>query len=224
MERRPGGRSRAGLKYHGLGVDLDPSIIDDVTVTSLTRTLLDVAAQPSFSRAVAMVDAGIRPAEEGSFLHTLGMPQPPREHLLLLHEQRLPHFASTRAGRVLEFADDRSGSPGESLFRCQCHVLGLPAPELQVPFSDEDGLIGYADFYWRHLGLVVEIDGDVKYSAQRKYQLDLTPEQILLAEKKREDRMRRVVKDFARPPMTTVRDRRRLAGFLARHGLVPQGR
>jgi hypothetical protein len=220
MPRQEGGRSRAGIRFHGLGLDDEPAVIDDVTITSLARTLLDVAAQPVFDRAVAMVDAGIRPAAVGEFLRDFR--QPTRDDLLRLHENRMPYFASTRAHRVLLFADAKSGSPAESLFRCQCHALGLPAAELQVPFFDDDGLIGFADFYWPDLGLVVEVDGDVKYSARRRFQRDLTIEQIYLVEKRREDRLRRVVEGFARPPMEIMRDRRRLAPFLAHHGLVPQ--
>ncbi|QEE60384.1 hypothetical protein FVA74_01485 [Salinibacterium sp. dk2585] len=218
---RAGGISRAGLRCHSFDSDPASTKIDGVAVTSLPRTLLDVATQPAFARAVAMLDAGIRVPEEGDFLHTLGVVPPTREELLLLHEARLPHFASARARRALEFADGRSGSPRESLFRCQCYILGVPAPQLQVPFHDEDGFIGFADAYWEHLGLIVEIDGDIKYGARRKYQLNRTPEQILLAEKRREDRMRRVVKRFARPPQDVIRDRQRLRVFLAHHGLVP---
>ncbi|MBF0672500.1 MAG: type IV toxin-antitoxin system AbiEi family antitoxin domain-containing protein [Salinibacterium sp.] len=219
---RGGGVTRAGLQCHSFEPDPDAQVIDGVTITSLARTLLDVATQPSFVRAVTMLDAGIRAPEPGDFLHTLGVVPPTRDDLLTLLLERTPHFASARAQRALEFADGRSGSPRESLFRCQCHALGLPAPELQVPFYDEDGLIGYADTYWKHLDLVIEIDGDVKYGDDRKYQLDMTPQEILLAEKRREDRMRRVVTRFARPPKAVIGDRHRLRGFLAHHGLVPE--
>src|SRR5690606_27872414 len=48
--RRAGGASRAGLRCHSFDLDPDPTDIDGVTVTSLPRTLLDVATQPSFTR------------------------------------------------------------------------------------------------------------------------------------------------------------------------------
>lgn len=220
IEPRAGGVTRVGMRCHSLGRDPQPVEIDGVSVTSLPRTLLDAAAQPSFARAVTMLDAGIRPPERDDFLHSLGVTPPNREELLDLHHG-LQSFAGARVTRAIEFADGLSGSPGESLFRCQCHALGLPAPQLQVPFYDEEGLIGYADTYWEHLDLIAEIDGDIKYSARRRFQLNLTPEQILIAEKRREDRMRRVVSGFVRPPMAIIRDRHRLARLLARHGLVP---
>ena len=59
---------------------------------------------------------------------------------------------------------------------------GLPEPRLQVPFFDDAGLIGYVDMYFDTLGVIGEADGLVKYSTGAD----------LLAEKRREDRLRRL--------------------------------
>jgi hypothetical protein len=112
-----------------------------------------------------------------------------------------------------------SESPGESISRVQFHLLGFPPPELQVPFYDEQGLIGYADFYWPELDLVGEFDGDVKYLGET-YRRGRLPEEVVKAEKDREDRMRRVVRAFDRWDWEVALDQRRLALRLRPHGLV----
>ena len=101
----------------------------------------------------------------------------------------------------------------------QFHALGFPAPELQVPFYDERGFIGCVDFYWRHLGLVGEFDGHVKYR-NAVYLRGRLPEEVVIAEKQREDRIRRVTKGFVRWDWRTAMDRAALAERVRPFGLV----
>ena len=77
----------------------------------------------------------------------------------------------------------RSGAqtPFESLSRVALMSMNLPEPQLQVPFYDADGLIGYADMYWESLRVIGEADGAVKYATRED----------LILEKQREDRLRR---------------------------------
>jgi len=103
-------------------------------------------------------------------------------------------------------------------------ALGYPDPELQVEFVDEEGSIGFVDFFWPELGLIGEFDGRSKYGEQRRYQRNITLEQILVSEKEREDRLRRVSRSFVRLDWAKVSDRRRLAAYLRPHGLVERGR
>lgn len=76
----------------------------------------------------------------------------------------------------------RSGAqtPLESISRFQLVSLGVPEPQLQVAFSDADGIIGYADMAWPDLRVIGEADGLGKYSTRDD----------LIAEKVREDRLR----------------------------------
>ena len=104
--------------------------------------------------------------------------------------------------------------------RVQIHALGLPAPELQVDFHDHEGLIGTVDFYWRHLGLVGEFDGYSKYGDKRRFARHLSAEEVLVAEKLREDRLRAVVDGVVRWDWKVALDRHELGARLARHGLV----
>lgn len=68
----------------------------------------------------------------------------------------------------------------ESISRFRLMAEGLPEPQLQVPFHDDSGLIGYADLVWEDLGVIGEADGLGKYQTRED----------LIAEKRREDRLR----------------------------------
>jgi hypothetical protein len=124
----------------------------------------------------------------------------------------------------MDFASALAASPGESFARVQFLALGYPEPELQVEFFDELGFAGEVDFYFRELDLIVEFDGRSKYGPDREFQQDLSLEQMLLKEKDREDRLRRLVRSFARINWTLVADRRALANHLRPHGLIEKGR
>lgn len=88
-----------------------------------------------------------------------------------------------------------------------------------MQFFDELGSIGFVDFYWRELDLIIEVDGRSKYGDARRYQRGLSGEQILWNEKRREDRLRRVATAFGRLDWETVNDRHRLAAHVAPFGL-----
>ena len=130
-----------------------------------------------------------------------------------------PYPSSVRARKVIDFSTGKSGSLGESLSRVQFHALGIVPPELQVPFHDGDGLIGYADFYWPELDLIGEFDGEVKYRDKR-YLRGTLPIDALIREKVREDRLRRVVRAFTRWGWSTALDSARLEQHLAPFGLM----
>ena len=217
--RSSGGRSGALVRRHGLGLDPRPAVIDGITVTSLTRTLAEMACDRSFPRAVVALDAGLRAPELGDFLW--GTPTPTREDVVA-ELATLGRLSRSVTGlRSTAFADGLSGSPGESLSRVHIHALGLPTPALQVDFHDDRGLIGTVDFYWRHLGLIGEFDGHSKYGDKRRFARHLSAQEVLVAEKNREDRLRAVTNGLVRWDWAVARDRRALGARLARHGLVP---
>ena len=215
----PGGTSRRGILRHGLGVDPNPTEIDNVVVTSLPRTLIDVACTSPLVRAVAMIDQALRPTRKGEPGWSLGVPIIEKPALVALMDTLEPYRGLVAARRAVDFANGGSGSPAESFGRVQFHALKLPPPELQVPFFDDDGLIGYADYYWREIDLIGEVDGRSKYGADRHFQRDISVEQLVRREKLREDRLRRVAKAFVRLDWDTIADRRALARRMATHGL-----
>jgi hypothetical protein len=98
---------------------------------------------------------------------------------------------NVRAREVLRFADSRSESVAESHSRWLMAELGLPAPELQHVFHDaEDRFVARVDFWWPNFGLVGEVDGMAKYTDGAKP--GKSPQQVVLAEKRREEALRRL--------------------------------
>jgi hypothetical protein len=112
------------------------------------------------------------------------------KELLIIWTERL-HPARTRARvlRSLEFADPAAASPGESLSRVVMHQLGFPPPVLQHRFDDAAGLIGFTDFWWPEFGVIGEFDGAAKYLESR-FTGGATAARVLMAEKRRENRLR----------------------------------
>ena len=206
-----GGTSRVDIRHHAIGLDPEARQVDGLMVASLARTVVDMAASTPFVRAVAMADRAMQ----------RGCTSADVERAIGLRESRV---GIARAQAVAEFASALAASPGESLARVQFHALGYPRPELQVSFFDEKGFAGDVDFYFRELDLIVEFDGRSKYGPEREFQTGLSLEEILLREKDREDRLRRLVRSFARIDWTLASDRHALASHLRPHGLIEKGR
>jgi hypothetical protein len=183
---RSAGQRRAHLqKAGGAGRDLQTTQVQGHCVTSLVVTAVDIALRASFPAAVVVLDAVLaRGVARQAIMDELAGREPrPRSR--------------TRARQAIAFADGASGSAGESICRLRMAELGFPRPVLQQPFSDETGLIGVVDFWFPEQGIVVEFDGMVKYRST-EMRGGRTPEQVVIDEKVREDRLR------ARPTVRTV--------------------
>jgi hypothetical protein len=155
-------------------------------VTGLKQTLADLACDRGFLSAVVALDAAI-----GGWLRSDALivePGVDREAIA----RRLREFGRRTgvraADRALAFADARAESVGESLSRTQMHLLGFPAPELQVCFDRAEGGTDRVDFDWPEYGAYGEFDGDLKYLDAR-YRGDRSAEEVVLAEKKRDQRI-----------------------------------
>lgn len=91
-----------------------------------------------------------------------------------------------QAARIVDLASAASESAGESWCRLVFADLGLAQPRQQVEIFDEEGrFVARVDFLFEQARVVVEFDGAVKYSG---------PEgrEHLIAEKRREDALRRL--------------------------------
>ncbi|MDQ3054675.1 MAG: type IV toxin-antitoxin system AbiEi family antitoxin domain-containing protein [Actinomycetota bacterium] len=99
--------------------------------------------------------------------------------------QQLFRHPSIRDARlVVDLADMRSESPGESRTRLVLQSLALGAVVPQVEIRDDNGrLVARVDFLYEQQRTVVEFDGLVKYSGA-------DGREALVAEKRREDRLR----------------------------------
>lgn len=181
-----GGRSNRGVLSRTSTTAYEVQHVDGVPVTGLARTLVDVARSARFSTAVAMVDHGLGRATPGDI-------SPARERLtrdeLAQEFGRSTHIGRARARQVLAFADGASGSVGESLSRIEIVRAGFPPPGLQIEFRDAQGLIGFTDFFWPEFRLIGEFDGLGKYLGE-EYLAGRTTAEVVVAEKRREDRLR----------------------------------
>ena len=180
-----GSRSRHQVVRHALPLD-DSEIVEisGIRVTSVARTIIDIASLGHFLRAVVMADYALR---ESRF-----NPQRPmctRAELLAQWERRVRFRGFARAREVLDFAVEQSESVLESVSRVNMALAGFPRPRLQTQFSDHRGFIGYADFYWPEFSLIGEADGDQKY-LDPAFRSSRTAEEVLVAQVKRENRLR----------------------------------
>ncbi len=114
------------------------------------------------------------------------------------------------AARVVSLADGRSESPGESWARLVMAEVGLPAPELQGLVHDESGaIVARVDFLFRAERVVVEFDGAVKYGGPAAQ-----GQLALVAEKRREDTIRRLGYVVVRLTWADLANPERVAGLV----------
>lgn len=99
----------------------------------------------------------------------------------------------SRLALLLPLLDGRSESTGESVSRAVILWSGFEAPDLQVVFRT-GGHTDRVDFAWRSVRAIGESDGYDKYDAGTSSE----SVQRLIAEKRREDRLRRLCDGFAR--------------------------
>jgi len=95
---------------------------------------------------------------------------------------------SLRTNVVIQLADGRRESAGESRSAYFFYAQRLPRPEPQVTVLDECGAeFARVDFAWIELGAFLEFDGRIKYERFRR--AGETLEQFLMREKAREERI-----------------------------------
>lgn len=201
----------AGVRVHPFALpDGDLVEVHGLLCTGVARTAVDVAAASTFRDAVMVADAALAAIESSGGS---------REDLRAAWLRAQPRRAWLKVGAVMDFADARSGSAGESTSRVTMRALRLPAPVLQQVFSDAFGFVARVDFWWPHLGLVGEMDGRVKYSDPAITGGD--PARVLYEEKRREDRLRFLVNRVVRWNWHEAETPALLGPKLAAVGLTP---
>lgn len=175
--RRTGGRIGRIAHLHTAPLDVADAVeVDEFAVTSVARTVVDLARTTSFEAGVVVADAALR----------AGLVD--REGLAASLRQAARWRGVATARRVVEFADGRSESVGESRSRVGIARAGLPPPQLQWEVRQAGVLIARVDFGWPDVGAVGEFDGRVKYGRLLRPGQD--PGEVVFAEKRREDRLR----------------------------------
>ncbi len=177
--RNSGGR--ALKQIHVYAAPLAPHevvLVDGLAVTSLERTVIDLARHLPFVQAVAAADAALH----------LGLD---RGVLADSVESAKRRPGNGRARRVVGFADGRSESAGESWSRVEWCRLGRPPSHLQYEIVDTDGVvIARSDFCWEEQRLIGEFDGQVKYTTLLRP--GETASDVVIREKNRENAIRRL--------------------------------
>lgn len=217
---RPGA-ARGVIRHRGELSQGDVVEIDGLHVTSLVRTVADVARTATFEQAVTIADAALRKQfVTGPGSYDIRGAEEFRERVIAVvgrsaHGQR-------RARRVLEFADGRAQLPGESISRIRLRELGFRLLDLQVPVPGPRGNTYYVDFELGEAVAFGEFDGAIKYVDGRL--LDgRTSAQALDEEKQREDWIRGTTqRRYARwgwPHLASASD---LGSRLAAFGIHPR--
>jgi hypothetical protein len=154
--RRHGGSRSGKANVHVHYADLPPHhlvTVAGVVVTSVARTVVDLARECSFAEGVVIADSALR-AEKTTAAEI---------NSVLAECERWPGLVQAR--RVAAFSDRRSESALESIGRVAFHEHGLPPPDLQVVVGCEVlGVIGRADFLWPKHATIAEADGALKYA------------------------------------------------------------
>jgi hypothetical protein len=150
--RRSGGRCGRYVHVHAARLDTDDVVeVQGLRVTSVARTVVDLARSVAFEAAVVTADGALRAG-----LH--------RVELERAAERSAHRSGNGSSTRVVAFADGRSESAGESRSRVVIARCGIPSPDLQVSVPLlSTGAHARSDFAWLDRGTVAEFDGMAKY-------------------------------------------------------------
>lgn len=145
-------RTGRGVIVHRTQLDDDLVDIDGIVVTSLTRTLLDLARTAPTIDALVALDAARDRRNPRVTLDELGA-----ELKLGTGRGRM------RAAGIVDASIDESMSPLETISRHAVIVMGFPPPIPQHPVCLPDGRIRYLDLGWPDHRVGLELDGRTKY-------------------------------------------------------------
>lgn len=148
-------RAKSGLVvFHGAA--LPPGHVTrkyGAPVTSVARTVVDLARTLPFMDAVVTADSALRSDEVS------------KPGLLKVIGECARWPGVQQAGKAIAFADPRAESVLESCGRVVLHESGLEPPELQVTLRGP-GYSYTVDFYFARYKTIVEADGLSKYASK----------------------------------------------------------
>lgn len=186
-ERRRGAMAQAVRHRGDVGPD-DVADLGGLRLTSLVRTMSDIARTCDFETAVCTLDGALRRVA----VRTAGTYDADAATAVIesaLATSRRSSHGRARAARALAFADGRAQLPGESISRIRIAELGLRPPRLQVRVASPSGSSYYLDFGLDDVGVWGEFDGRGKY-IEAAARSGRSTEQVVFAEKQREDWIR----------------------------------
>jgi very-short-patch-repair endonuclease len=145
-----------GIVFHTADLPGDQvTTVLGARVTTVPRTVVDIARMSSFMSAVVTADSALNAA-----LAT-------KAGLAALCDACAGWPGIRNARRAIGFADPRAESVLESCARVTFDLHGLDPPELQFTITGTN--FRYTvDFYWPRHRVIAEADGEVKYSDPRR--------------------------------------------------------
>jgi very-short-patch-repair endonuclease len=154
--RRSGRLRSDGLFFHAAELPDDHvTRILGATVTTVPRTVVDLARASSFMSAVVTADSALR-ADATT-----------KEALIATCAACAGWPGVRQARRAVDFSDPRAESVLESCARVIFQEHGLDPPELQFTITGPDFRYS-VDFYWPKYRVIAEADGEIKYSDPRR--------------------------------------------------------
>jgi hypothetical protein len=128
----------------------DRTTVDGIRVSTMPRTVVDIARRASLRAGVVVADGALRAGLDPAVLRAAAQAQ-----------VGWPY--GRQALRVVELADGLAESPLESIGRVGLHEQGLEPPELQVEVSDGWRFVARVDHLWEACRVIGEADGMSKY-------------------------------------------------------------
>jgi hypothetical protein len=157
-----GRRARRGIRSRTAALPSRHVVVRHrIPVTSVERTVVDLARMLPFAAAVVTADSAL--------------------HRRLTTASRLYRLAGDCAGwpgirratDVIDFSHPGAESPLESIARVLFRDGGLPAPVLQARIIRHRRVIGRADFLRQEQWTIAEADGAIKYADPGRARLQL---------------------------------------------------
>jgi len=150
-----------GLRGHRAPLSPDDVVLcHGLAMTSIERTLIDLAATLELADLVAALDAAVR--RDGSLVSRL------------VRRCRTTWRGVRALRRAIELCDPESRSPQESRLRVLLVEAGLPVPAVNVDVRDRRGrFIGIADFYLPDFRIVIEYESEFHRTDPRQWRKDL---------------------------------------------------
>lgn len=150
-----------GWEVHRSDVPEDDLLLtpEGLRITSVPRTVVDLARALPLARAVAVGDSALRQR----------LDLEPGLRVALRSSRGSGAAQAHRVGRLL---DPRAGSVLESVLRVVLLEAGLPAPRTQHEIRQGGRLVARVDFCWPAERLVVEADGFAFHSDRAAYRKD----------------------------------------------------
>jgi len=197
--------------------------VDGISCTSLARTVFDVARMESPTVGIACADAAFRRLAASGRDYDEVVAEEFRAELRSLIGKAPGARGLRRAIEIVELADGRAESAGESAERILLSRLGYDDLRLQVPVQGPDGRLVFPDVEVPAANAFVEFDGNAKY-LDPALRGGRSADEVVLDEKRRDNWIRaRTGRIMVRVTAADLRSERALADRLALYGIqVPR--